>query len=273
MRIANCRLHEHKDSNPDLRFWRPTFYHWTMDVCVDQVQGIEPWIDLIARQAVYFIIGLVFETNQLPVCWYFTWLWRNVRFIVSRLGLEPRTHSLEGCCSIQLNYRDVFWYCVPTWTRTKDPRIKNPLLYSNWAIETCSVGVGRLERPVPKGTDLQSVRLPITGYTPEYEEKKHCWTSRLERKPPSNYVWCSDQLNYVHDKITFLCYCWCIISLKHVIHQHLWKRRNLMCGFSWTRTTFSGFSVQRIYHICQESMMLGVVTESNRQLRSHSAIC
>lgn len=27
----------------------------------------------------------------------------------------------------------------------------------------------------------------------------------------------SDQLNYVHDKITFLCYCWCIISLKHVI--------------------------------------------------------
>lgn len=33
LRIANRRLHEHKDSNPDLRFWRPTFYHWTMDVC------------------------------------------------------------------------------------------------------------------------------------------------------------------------------------------------------------------------------------------------
>lgn len=77
-RIANRHLHEHKDSNPDLRFWRPTFYHWTMDVChsiFDQVQGIEPWIDLIARQAVCFIIGLVFETNQLPICWYFTWLW------------------------------------------------------------------------------------------------------------------------------------------------------------------------------------------------------
>ena len=30
-----------------------------MDVCVDQVQGIEPWIDLSARHAVYSIIGLV----------------------------------------------------------------------------------------------------------------------------------------------------------------------------------------------------------------------
>ena len=25
--------------------------------------------------------------------------------LVIRLGLKPRTHSLEGCCSIQLSYR------------------------------------------------------------------------------------------------------------------------------------------------------------------------
>ena len=27
------------------------------------------------------------------------------RLFVIRLGLEPKTHSLEGCCSIQLSYR------------------------------------------------------------------------------------------------------------------------------------------------------------------------
>lgn len=123
-----------------------------MDVCVDQVQGIEPWIDLIARQAVYFIIGLVVETNQLPVCWYFTWLWRNVRFIVSRLGLEPRTHSLEGCCSIQLNYRDVFCRCIPTRTRTEDPRIKSPLLYQlSYRDMFCHCGCGSTRTTSPKG--------------------------------------------------------------------------------------------------------------------------
>ena len=26
-------------------------------------------------------------------------------FLVIRLGLEPKTHSLEGCCSIQLSYQ------------------------------------------------------------------------------------------------------------------------------------------------------------------------
>ena len=25
--------------------------------------------------------------------------------VVIRLGFEPKTHSLEGCCSIQLSYR------------------------------------------------------------------------------------------------------------------------------------------------------------------------
>lgn len=29
----------------------------------------------------------------------------SIFFSVIRLGLKPRTHSLEGCCSIQLSYR------------------------------------------------------------------------------------------------------------------------------------------------------------------------
>ena len=28
--------------------------------------------------------------------------------LVIRLGFEPKTHSLEGCCSIQLSYRTSF---------------------------------------------------------------------------------------------------------------------------------------------------------------------
>ena len=28
-------------------------------------------------------------------------------FLVIRLGFEPKTHSLEGCCSIQLSYQTI----------------------------------------------------------------------------------------------------------------------------------------------------------------------
>ncbi len=30
---------------------------------------------------------------------------RRIMSHVIRLGFEPKTHSLEGCCSIQLSYR------------------------------------------------------------------------------------------------------------------------------------------------------------------------
>ena len=30
---------------------------------------------------------------------------------VIRLGFEPKTHSLEGCCSIQLSYRTGLYLC------------------------------------------------------------------------------------------------------------------------------------------------------------------
>ncbi len=34
--------------------------------------------------------------------------WLRSDFSVIRLGFEPKTHSLEGCCSIQLSYRTIF---------------------------------------------------------------------------------------------------------------------------------------------------------------------
>lgn len=78
-RIANRHLHEHKDSNPDLRFWRPTFYHWTMDVCYSffwpgtrNRTSNRP--NRTASRLLYHR-SCSFETNQLPICWYFTWLW------------------------------------------------------------------------------------------------------------------------------------------------------------------------------------------------------
>ena len=33
-------------------------------------------------------------------------------FFVIRLRFERRTHSLEGCCSIQLSYRTIFFKSV-----------------------------------------------------------------------------------------------------------------------------------------------------------------
>ena len=39
---------------------------------------------------------------------------RILLFHVIRLGFEPKTHSLEGCCSIQLSYRTEPYYL--TWT-------------------------------------------------------------------------------------------------------------------------------------------------------------
>ena len=41
--------------------------------------------------------------------YYNTILW--VTFVIPR-GFEPRTHSLEGCCSIQLSYGTILnWEC------------------------------------------------------------------------------------------------------------------------------------------------------------------
>ncbi len=36
---------------------------------------------------------------------------RRIMSHVIRLGFEPKTHSLEGCCSIQLSYRTGLYLC------------------------------------------------------------------------------------------------------------------------------------------------------------------
>ena len=40
-----------------------------------------------------------------------------------------------------------------------------------------------------------------------------------------------------------------------------------MCGALWNRTTFSGFSVLRIHHVCQSSKSLLLQMESNHYLQ------
>ena len=40
-----------------------------------------------------------------------------------------------------------------------------------------------------------------------------------------------------------------------------------MCGALWNRTTFSGFSVLRIHHVCQSSRSLLLQMESNHYLQ------
>ena len=35
--------------------------------------------------------------------------WLRSDFSVIRLGFEPKTHSLEGCCSIQLSYQTIIF--------------------------------------------------------------------------------------------------------------------------------------------------------------------
>ena len=35
---------------------------------------------------------------------------RAFSLFVIRLGFEPKTHSLEGCCSIQLSYRTILMF-------------------------------------------------------------------------------------------------------------------------------------------------------------------
>ena len=37
----------------------------------------------------------------------------RIAIFVIRLGFEPKTHSLEGCCSIQLSYRTGLWMLCP----------------------------------------------------------------------------------------------------------------------------------------------------------------
>ena len=49
--------------------------------------------------------------------------------VVSAQGFEPRTHALEGRCSIQLSYAPIFYYGAGNEIRTRDPELGKLMLY------------------------------------------------------------------------------------------------------------------------------------------------
>ena len=52
-------------------------------------------------------------------------------FLVIRLRFERRTHSLEGCCSIQLSYRTIFPKVLQRYAKTFDL----PIIQRNFLLE------------------------------------------------------------------------------------------------------------------------------------------
>ena len=67
-------------------------------------------------------------------------------FNVIRLGFEPKTHSLEGCCSIQLSYRTIgilpFWDCKYSKISYISHRPgKIPLLYGKLLLQSFNLSL------------------------------------------------------------------------------------------------------------------------------------
>ena len=52
---------------------------------------------------------------------------------MSAQGFEPRTHALEGRCSIQLSYAPIFYYGAGNEIRTRDFHLGKVTLY-HWTI-------------------------------------------------------------------------------------------------------------------------------------------
>ena len=57
-----------------------------------------------------------------------TWLIPIIK-LVSAQGFEPRTHALEGRCSIQLSYAPIFYYGAGNEIRTRDFHLGKVTLY------------------------------------------------------------------------------------------------------------------------------------------------
>ena len=57
-----------------------------------------------------------------------TWLIPSIK-LVSAQGFEPRTHALEGRCSIQLSYAPIFYYGAGNEIRTRDFNLGKVALY------------------------------------------------------------------------------------------------------------------------------------------------
>ena len=67
------------------------------------------FIPSIYRDNMYIISYFFWRGGGEKIRWENLWDFLTFRGLVIRLGLKPRTHSLEGCCSIQLSYRTRFF--------------------------------------------------------------------------------------------------------------------------------------------------------------------
>ena len=109
-------------------FWQHSLDIWTnWSIVVKTVDIVIMAQYLIAL--CHFFIPSIYRDNMYIISYFFwggggkkiRWenLWDFLTFggLVIRLGLKPRTHSLEGCCSIQLSYRTRFFlaWCTRTF--------------------------------------------------------------------------------------------------------------------------------------------------------------
>ena len=67
------------------------------------------FIPSIYRDNLYIIAIFFWGEVGEKIRWENLWDFLTFGGLVIRLGLKPRTHSLEGCCSIQLSYRTRFF--------------------------------------------------------------------------------------------------------------------------------------------------------------------
>ena len=63
---------------------------------------------LVIRSGLFYYplpCGLLSNKQKQPLHWKKNFPMLRLLFLVIRSGFEPETHSLEGCCSIQLSYQ------------------------------------------------------------------------------------------------------------------------------------------------------------------------
>ncbi len=95
--------------------------------------------------------------------------------MVSAQGFEPRTHALEGRCSIQLSYAPTIYICISNkngadeGSRTPTPMALDPKSSASANSATSAhflVEDGGFEPPKSMTTDLQSAPFGRSGNPP-----------------------------------------------------------------------------------------------------------